>query len=529
MRRRTSRSEFLALLLFLTVMCLLLANGFEGRVRAQGEDIDVYPKIEPIADVLVRILDEYYREPDVDRVVEGALQGMMISLDKHSSFIPAEALQELEEETQGEFEGIGVTISADEEGNIVVGQPLPGQPAERAGIMTGDRIIKVDGASTEGMTTYEAAELIRGPRGTRVVITVERDTDTGEVDVLDIEVERGKIPLESIKEARVLDSGIGYVRVSDFKKNTDDDLGKRMREMLAEGMTSLVLDLRWNSGGLLSSSKEVCELFLPKNTLVTYIEGRPGKDGGMPRQTFYTERKPILPEGFPVIILVNEQTASSAEIVTGALQFWSKALILGVKTYGKGSVQTIIPLKRPVDSALRLTTALYYTPAEVTIHNEGIKPDIEVAMDIDHQRALWRQMWASHEKDPGMVDQQNHGHVTGNGDAKPTLMYTAVVLDAEGNPVPDASVSISVDDEDATRSYSAVSNAEGEVVFQDKIIEDTQLQRAVEILSEDSVFANLLAKYHKDTSETQVEAGHDEDDAGQTPEPDADSEKPEKE
>ncbi|HOZ45986.1 MAG TPA: S41 family peptidase [Candidatus Hydrogenedentes bacterium] len=461
MHKKTTRSDFLALFGVLVVTVLVLTNGFAARVRAQGENVDVYTKLEPIGDVLDRILEEYYKAPDVDKVVEGALQGMLMSLDKHSSFISADALKELTEDTEGEFDGIGVTIRKDDDGHIVVFQPLPDSPAATAGVRAFDRILKIDGNDTEGMELHDAAKLIRGKRGTVVKLTVERGYKEDASEILDIDVIRGTIPLESVKEARLLDGGIGYIRVSDFKKSTSDEIGNRAKELLDQGMTSLVLDLRWNVGGLLSASKEVCELFLPKNTLVTYTQGREGKDGkSAENMRLYTEKQPIIPDGFPMILLVNEQTASSAEIVTGALQFWARAIIVGQTTYGKGSVQTIIPIKRPEGSALRLTTALYYTPAEVTIHNKGIMPDVEVVMDLKQQTALWEQMYKSYENAPEKVNEQNHGSVTGDETTEP---------DAE-------------------------------------VVEDTQLQRAVEILKEDALFENLLKQYHKDPSETQIAA-----------------------
>ena len=463
MRRRNSRSEFVALLFFLVAVTLVLSNGFTAHVRAQGNQVDVYPKLEPIGDVLDKILKDYYEVPDLDKVVEGALQGMMMSLDRHSAFLSEEALKEMQEDTEGEFEGIGVVIRMDEEGHIVVFQPLPESPAARVGVQAFDRIVKIDGKSTEGITLHQAAKLIKGPRGTTVRLTVERghkDPET-EIEVLELDVKRGKIPLESIKEARVLEEGVAYIRVSDFRKNTTEKLAKKIDELLKAGMTSLALDLRWNPGGLLSAANEMSELFLPENTLVTYIEGRRDASGKLTEDNkFFTSKAPVLPEDFPLVILVNEQTASSAEIVTGALQFWQRAIIVGENTYGKGSVQTIIPLSRPRNSALRLTTALYFTPAEVTIHNRGIKPDVEVPMDVKQERALGQQMYASYENDPGMTDSQNHGGVTGNEVTEDT-------------------------------------------------VEDAQLKRAVEILTEDPVFENLVTKYHKDTWETQVAAMDD--------------------
>ncbi len=461
MQNRHSKSEFVALLAFLIVATLVLTNGFVARISAQGKDVDVFAKIQPIGDVLGIILDEYVRVPDIDKVVEGALIGMMNALDNHSSFISAEGFQVMKEETRGEFEGIGVSIRFDDDKNIIVYQPLADSPAAKAGVQSGDIIFKVDGVSTTGMALEEVAKRIRGPRDSVVNIQVARRRENAEPQIVDYTIKRGNIPLDSIKEARMLPSGFAYVRVSDFKDTTSKDLAKHVSHFLEKDMKGLILDLRWNPGGLLPASKDVCELFLPKNSLVTYTQGRKTGHGSLTENMkLYTEKDPLVPAGLPIIVLTNGDTASCSEIVTGALQFYSRAIVLGAKTYGKGSVQTIIPLSRPANTALRLTTALYYTPAEVTIDSAGIKPDIESPLTKDEQRALVEQMFNSIKTDASMMNQQNHGAITGN---------------------------------EAT----------------DKTAEDKQLQRAVEILQEDPVFDNLMKKYHRDTHETQVAAPAD--------------------
>ena len=455
---RNNRSQFFALLGFLVCVTLLLSNGFVARIFAQPDNVDVVTKIAPIGDVLDTIMRKYVEAPDADHVVEGALIGMMSSLDEHSAYISPEIHKQLTEETEGEFEGIGIQIQQDAHKNIVVFQPIAGSPADKAGLIGGDIIYKIDGESTKGLGLEGAAERIRGPRGTVVELTILRayeDEEKG-AEQFTVSVKRGKIPLESIVEARVLESGAGYIRVGDFKKRTAQELGGKMKELEQQGMKSLVLDLRWNPGGLLLSSIEVCELFLPKNTLVTYTKGRADAEGNSAEELeYYTERAPQFPASFPIVILINEHTASSSEIVTGALQYWKRAIVVGEKTYGKGSVQTIIRLEQPRDSALKLTTALYYTPAEVTIHKTGIHPDVEVAMKQEEWIALLNQMRESYKNEGGRKDSLNHGSVTG-----------------------------------------------GEVT--DETVEDVQLKRAVEILSEDLVFENLIEKYHKDTKETQV-------------------------
>jgi carboxyl-terminal processing protease len=457
---RNNRSQFLALFGFLVCVTLLLSNGFVARIFAQPDSIDVVTKIAPIGDVLDEIMRKYVEEPDADQVVEGALIGMMNALDEHSAYISPEIHKQLTEETEGEFEGIGIHIQQDKHKNIVVFQPIAGSPADKAGLIGGDIIFKIDGESTKGLGLEGAADRIRGPRGTVVELTILRPFDDEEkgAEQFTVSVKRGKIPLWSIVEARVLENGVGYIRLGDFKKRTAQELGEKLKELEPQGMKSLVLDLRWNPGGLLLSSIEVCELFLPRHTLVTYTKGRVDAEGQSAEVLEYlTERAPQCPASFPIVILTNEHTASSSEIVTGALQYWKRALVVGEKTFGKGSVQTIISLKQPKNSALKLTTALYYTPAEVTIHKTGIHPDVEVPMNQEEWMGLLNQMRESYTNDGGRKDNLDHGSVTG-----------------------------------------------GEAT--DDTVEDIQLQRAVEILTEDLVFENLIEKYHKDTKETQIAA-----------------------
>lgn len=462
MRQQNGRVEFVALLLFLLGMGFLLSNGFAARINADTKQSDAYLEMEPIADVLDIIQREYVREAEIPQIVEGALSGMMSALDRHSSFVSTEDLMAMREDTKGEFEGIGVQIRPGDTGFIEVVMPLGGSPAAEAGIQPFDLIIKIDGVSTEGMTTAQAAEKIRGQRGTSVRLTIlrkEGSKDDAKFKELELDVRRDKVALESIKEAGLLDGGIGYIRVSDFKETTARDIKQRLDNFMSQGMKAFILDLRWNPGGLLSASQEVCELFLPQNSLVTYTKGRP-RENGAPNpddMELKTSRRPVVPENLPIIILVNGQTASSSEIVTGALQFYQRAIIVGERTFGKGSVQTIIPLRRPENTALRITTALYYTPANVTIDHQGILPDVEVAITDEQLEALGKQMSESFKENPSNGKILNHGAITG---------YEL----KEGN------------------------------------INDPQLERAIQILQEDSVWQNLLKKYHKDVKETQVAA-----------------------
>lgn len=457
MRKKKSKAEFTALLTFLLGVTLVLTNGFSARIFAQSDERELFEQIEPIGDVLSEILKNYVYEPDVDKAVEGALMGIMGSLDKNSSYVPAPNLKAMQEDTSGEFEGIGVHIQQNDEGNIVILRPIAGAPAAAAGLRSGDVIMAIDGVSAEGMDPSAAARRIKGPRGQIVHLSIVRaNAETETFEEMEFDIKRGKIPIDSVLEARMLDGGIGYIRISDFKRKTADDVRREIRAFKKDGLKSLIIDLRWNPGGLLTASRDLCELFLPKNTLVTYTRGRQtGAGRYMEDMRLYTQRKPIVPGTMPILLLVGQSSASSAEIVTGALQFYARAIVVGEKTYGKGSVQTIIPLRRPKGSALRLTTALYYTPAEVTIDGIGILPDVAVPMPLDQQGALLDQMYRSYATDLDLQDKQNHGMVTGNGSEEGT-------------------------------------------------IQDIVLQRAVEILKEDSVFQNLIDTYHRDPHETQV-------------------------
>ena len=468
MSYKNSKAEFLSLAGFLICAILVLTNGFSSRIWAQNEEIEVYEKIEPIGEVLAEILDNYVYEPDLDKAVEGALIGIMSSLDRNSSFISLEDYQTMREDTQGEFDGIGIRIRYDDSGNIIVFQPVPGAPAAKAGIKSGDYIVAVDDvdiqediadatSSNEALTIV--SERIKGPRGTTVKITVSRETGTdGESEIMDIDVKRGKIPLNSLLETRLLDNGVVYVRISDFKNNTASDLKKVFKKFEKEGYSSVVLDLRWNPGGLLSASREVCELFLPKNSLVTFTRGRKQEDGQyLDDMKLFTQKNPVVPEGTPVLVLVSRGSASSSEIVTGALQYHQRAIVLGEKTFGKGSVQTVIPLNRPEGSALRLTTALYYTPADVTIDQVGILPDVPVEMDMDAQRALNAQMNLSMNAGEEFINKQNHGPATGN-------------TEGEGD---------------------------------EELVNDVVLDKAIEIIRESPTFESMIEKYHRDVSETQ--------------------------
>ncbi|MCK5861266.1 MAG: PDZ domain-containing protein, partial [Candidatus Hydrogenedentes bacterium] len=284
MAKRDSKRDFFVTLGFLVCLILLLSNGFLERIEATESDVDVYREIEPIGSVLDIILREYVQPVEMEAVVEGALSGIMSSLDRNSAFVTAAQFQALQEDTRGEFDGIGVSIKQNDEGRIIVFMPLPGSPASAAGIKPFDIIAAVDGTTTEGLDTAQTAQLIRGKRNTTVMLSILRNpgedaAEDAEPETFDVEVKRARIPLESVKETQMLQDKVGYIRISSFSDTTAEDTEKSIKELLDQGMKALVLDVRWNPGGLLSASKEVCELFLPKGLLVTYTRGRARADG----------------------------------------------------------------------------------------------------------------------------------------------------------------------------------------------------------------------------------------------------------
>jgi carboxyl-terminal processing protease len=317
------------------------------------------------------LVERNYAEPKTSKdLVYGAIQGAVGSLDPHSSFMTPDEFKELQVETKGKFSGIGIEITLKDRKLIVV-SPIEGTPAYRAGIQAGDQIVKVDGTPTKNISITDAVRKIRGPKGSHVTVTINRQ---GFSKPQDFSIVRDIIPIHSVK-ARLIDGGYGYIRVSNFQDQTDRDLRNYLSKMrqAPHPIKGLILDLRNDPGGLLDQAVMVSDEFL-NHGLIVKTEGRDSRQ----RMQFNAhpgdpgDRDPYL----PIVVLINEGSASASEIVAGALKDHKRAVILGTKSFGKGSVQTILPLGD--GSALRLTTALYYTPSGKTIHDIGIKPDIEV-------------------------------------------------------------------------------------------------------------------------------------------------------
>ncbi|MBI3610547.1 MAG: S41 family peptidase [Nitrospirae bacterium] len=355
-----------AIVLLVTVFTtgMMVGKGLRSALSAEAE---TYEELKIFAEVLSVIQKNYVEESKSRDLVYGAIRGMLNTLDPHSAFMSPEAYKEMQVDTRGEFGGLGIQIGI-KDNRLTVIAPIEGTPADRAGIHAGDFIIKVNEESTKEMTLMEAVQKMRGPKGTKVALTIQRE---GTEEPLVFNLIREVIKIDSVK-SKMLENHIGYVRVSQFQEMTAKDLTAALKKLKEGGMQSVVLDLRNNPGGLLTSAVETTELFIPPGKTVVSIKGRDPKK----EKDEYLSGNKNPYDNYPMIVLVNEGSASASEIVSGALQDWSRAMILGTQTFGKGSVQTILQLSD--GSGLRLTTAKYYTPKGRSIQNIGITPDIIV-------------------------------------------------------------------------------------------------------------------------------------------------------
>lgn len=356
---------------FLSV-CLIIPN-VSGQ-KAVRPPKDYYRELELFANVLSILQSDYVNSEDLEpkKLIYGALEGMVSRLDPYSQFLEPDEYKEIKAETQGEFGGLGVEIAI-KDGLLTVVAPIEGTPASKAGIQPGDRVVRIDGKSTKDIKLQEAVKKLRGRPGTNVNITVLRED---EKKLIDFALTRALIKVESIKEARIIDEKdkIAYIKLVEFQQRTPVDLDSALAKLKAEGMQSLILDLRNNPGGLLDVAIDVSERFVPKGDVIVSTKGT------MPSQnTLFKSRGANQYADVPMIVLVNRGSASASEIVAGAVKDLKRGIILGTRTFGKGSIQTVIPL--PDGSALRLTTARYYTPDNKAIHDEGIEPDVVVEQE----------------------------------------------------------------------------------------------------------------------------------------------------
>jgi carboxyl-terminal processing protease len=373
----------------LAVLALNLAWGariYFGSVQASDRSA-LYENIELFSRVLNRVHEDYV---DGDKIsyqdlIYGALKGMLHTLDPHSEVMEPAKFEDLKKDTEGAFGGVGIVIGL-RDSFLTVVAPMEDTPACRAGIMTGDRIMKINGKSTEKFSLQDAVDKLRGEPGTEVSITSFRPSSA---QTKEYHLTRANIKVDTVKDINgkrefpLSENKIGYIRITQFNEPTGNDLEAALTKLENQGMLALILDLRNNPGGLLDQAVKVCEKFVPRGQMIVSTEGRMAQ-----AKSEYKSHNNGKHPRLPMVVLVNGGSASASEIVAGCLQDVKpqRAMIVGEQTFGKGSVQSILPLQD--GSALRLTTAKYYTPSHKVIHERGIKPDIEVSMTAEEEEAL---------------------------------------------------------------------------------------------------------------------------------------------
>jgi carboxyl-terminal processing protease len=362
------KGNFKVVLTILLVFLLGITIGLSRSHKVSALSTNIYDDLKIFTDVLGFVQKDYVEETNSKDLVYGAIKGMLETLDPHSAFMPPNMYKEMQEETKGRFEGLGIEITI-KDGVLTVVSPIEDTPAFRAGILAGDQILKIDGESTKNLTLMDSVKRLRGPKGTKVTITIMRE---GFAKPKDFALTRDVIPIRSVRHD-LLEKQFGYIRLSQFQEKTESEFDKALKALEEESkgsMKGLILDLRNNPGGLLDQAVKVGDRFIESGLIVS-MEGRREDQ----KMKFYAHAPGTLPR-YPLVVLVNGGSASASEIVAGAIQDHGRGILVGTQTFGKGSVQTIFPLKD--GSGLRLTTARYFTPNGRSIQAKGIIPDIIV-------------------------------------------------------------------------------------------------------------------------------------------------------
>src|SRR6058998_1270500 len=373
------------------VACLVL-GAFPGVFAQEAqpgktEEDNGYAQISIFAKALELVRQDYVdgNKTSYHNLITAAMKGMLSSLDPHSQFMDPNDFRDMQDDTRSRFNGLGIEVSM-KNGLPTVITAMEDTPAAKAGILSGDQILRVNGISTERMDLQDAINVLRGPSGAKLTLTLLRPSTK---EIKEYTLQRAEIKIQSVKGARLLDPEftgpfkIGYIRLIQFNEPTAEELSKALDDLQKQGMQALVLDLRNNPGGLLNSAVDVCAQFLPPNTKVVSTQGRVASQ----QREYTTSGVPRDRPNFPMAVLVNEGSASGAEIVCGALKDLHRAIVVGETTFGKGSVQNVMQL--PDGSALRFTTAKYYTPGEQVIQGKGVTPNIRVPMTAEQERALF--------------------------------------------------------------------------------------------------------------------------------------------
>jgi carboxyl-terminal processing protease len=357
------------------ILFVIFAVAFAGisigrwTVTAVSAEGDIYEELKLFSEALSLVRKNYVEEVKPKELIYGSVKGMLSSLDPHSSFLTPEQYKEMQVDTKGEFGGVGIQIGI-KDGMLTVIAPIEDTPAYKSGIKAGDKIIKINNEFTKDMSLHDAVSKMRGVPSSTVKITIIRE---GWKETRDFTITREVIKIKSVK-SKVLEDGIGYIKINQFQEQTSSDLVRAMENLIRENIDALVLDLRNNPGGLLNSAIDVSGQFLSSGKLVVFIKDKKGE------KTEYRSSKSNGNFTIPMVVLVNQGSASASEIVAGALKDWNRAVIIGTQTFGKGSVQSVVPMTD--GSALRLTTAKYYTPKGISIQSTGITPDIVVKAEL---------------------------------------------------------------------------------------------------------------------------------------------------
>ncbi len=363
---------------------------------------DVYYEAELLAEVREKIFSNYVDSVASKKLLKGALQGMMSELDEYSEYLDEDMLKQVYENTEGEFVGIGVVLTM-ENGFLTILSPIEDSPAAEAGILAGDRILAIDGQNTDRWTLEEATLKMRGQQGTTIKLTIRHEGNKTSQDII---IVRKTIQIVSIKGSKIVDSAnkVGYMRLTEFNRHTKDELIKNIQNLQQQGMKSLVLDLRFNPGGLMDAAVDVVNLFV-SDGIIVYLKGRTAEN-----YRVFRASSQALFENIPLIVLLNKRSASASEIVAGSLQDHRRAKIVGERSYGKGLVQTVISL-RDEKTAIKLTTARYYTPSGRIIQKTkekegGIVPDISIPISLEEEQKILEQFYQSKNNKENVLDIQ---------------------------------------------------------------------------------------------------------------------------
>lgn len=383
MKRRFAFSVLVLLVLINAFLAMRLFNAH----AADTDSDNGYEQIAVFAKAIQLLRQDYVdgNKTSYHDLIYAAMKGMLASLDPHSQFLEPDDFRDMQDDTRSRFNGLGIEVSS-KNGVLTIIAPMEDTPAAKAGILPGDQILKINGTPTERMELQQAVNLLRGKAGQKATLTVLRPSTR---EVKDYVLERAEVKVQSVKSVHLMDHDltgafkIGYVRLVQFNEPTPEDLAKALDELQKQGMQALVLDLRNNPGGLLNSAVDVCAQFLPPNTTVVSTQGRVASQEREYATSAAGKERPK----FPLAVLVNEGSASGAEIVSGALKDLKRAIVVGETTFGKGSVQNVMQL--PDGSALRFTTAKYYTPGKQVIHGNGVTPNIPVPMSAEQEHILF--------------------------------------------------------------------------------------------------------------------------------------------